>query len=71
LMWYKLGLWATCKYWLLPLLVAHVNAGSLLDSDSATSFLFPNLKNSGVKQIPFYSLGVSCVDGSSNVNINR
>lgn len=57
LMWYKLGWLAICKYWLLPLLVAHVNAGSLLDSDSASALMFPQLK--GAKEVPFYSLGVA------------
>ena len=71
LMWYLMGWWAICKYWLLPLLVAHVNAGSLLDADSpASSVLFPHLK--GVQQVPFYRLGDSkntMLDGAG-VSVN-
>ncbi len=55
IMWYKLGMWGICKYWLLPLVFAHINAGNFLEPLPASSFLFPQLKPMR-KNMPFYSL---------------
>ena len=50
----KQGWMGLLKYWLLPLLFAHLNAGSLLTHKPAGAFLFPEIGESAAA--PLYAL---------------